>query len=93
MLKIEIEKQETRNVNGTSNRTQKPYNFEVQTGWVYLPGDPHPTRIDITLDQGSSGYPVGQYELSPESFRVNRFGQLEVGQIKLLRNQAGKAAA
>jgi len=39
-------------------------------------GGVFPVLMKITLDDHKDAYPVGKYQISPDSFEVNNFGQL-----------------
>lgn len=83
MLKVEVEKVETRTLEGTSQKNGKPYKFKIQEAYIYLV-DPtnnqphrHPTKFDIMLDADEQPYAPGFYQLSVGSIEVNR-GRLMV---------------
>ncbi len=83
-MKIEIREQKIQNINGTSNKTGKAFSMNKQEGWLHTANQPYPIRIEITLDDhATNGFLPGMYELMEESFYVNRFGQLQVGTLKL----------
>jgi len=82
MLKIEVEKAQTRILEGTSKNTGKPYKFQIQEAYIYLV-DPtnnqphrHPSKFDIMLDADEQPYAPGIYQLSVGSIEVNRNGRL-----------------
>lgn len=82
-MKIEIAEQRVQNVSGTSGKTGKVFSINKQVGWLHMEDQKYPVRIEITLDDNSTGYPPGQYEISAQSFYVDRFSQLQVGRLKL----------
>lgn len=53
---------------------QKAY---AHTGGVF------PVEFKITHDDHNNAYQVGEYELSPESYKVNQYGQLELDRFGL----------
>jgi hypothetical protein len=53
----------------------------------------YPSRIVMNLEQGQQPYPAGFYLLSPSSFYVNRFNQLELGRPQLVPMERTKAAS
>ena len=48
---------------------QKAY---AHTGGVF------PVEFKINLNSHTEAYPIGKYQLAPSSFKLNRFGQLEL---------------
>lgn len=53
-----------------------------QIGYVNL-GNKFPEQIKIPLQQGQSFYKSGKYELLLSSFRVGKYGDLEVNPFEL----------
>lgn len=53
-----------------------------QDAYVHL-GGAYPSKMKIPLDSPSGAYPPGEYELSPDSFRVGQYGDLEVNRFGL----------
>ena len=84
-MKIEIRDQKVENFSGTSSKTGKPFSMNKQEGYCHMDGQPYPQRIEITLDDKSTGFPPGMYQMEETSFYVNRFGQLSIGTLKLKR--------
>ncbi len=91
MIRVEIKNSELVHVSGTS-KTGKPYSFNKQVAWAHLPGQPYPTRIELTVDSNETGYPIGDYILGPDSFMVDRFGKLTIGRVQLVKQTARTAA-
>lgn len=87
MLKIEIVENanqvETRN--GTNKQTGAITAFYAQYGYAHL-GGAFPVKMKIPLESPAMAYPVGEYQLALESFRIGRFDSLEVNpyNIKLV---------
>ncbi|MES9872657.1 MAG: single-stranded DNA-binding protein [Candidatus Sedimenticola sp. 6PFRAG7] len=79
-------------MSGVSKHNQRPYSFNKQEAWAHLPGQPYPSRMELTLDEGSSAYKQGNYTIQPESLYVDRFGKLALGTLKLKPMTASKAA-
>lgn len=82
---IEVTETTIENRSGTSNRTGKAYSMNEQTAWMHKPGQQYPERIKITLEQNQMPYQPGNYNLAPASFRVDRFGGIEVRPILVPR--------
>lgn len=99
MLKVEVEKVETRTLEGTSQKTGKPYKFKIQEAYIYLvdPSNnlPHrfPTKFDIMLDADEQPYAPGIYQLSVGSIEVNRNGRLNVNPFLQSAKPAATAAS
>ena len=77
MIKIEIKSAELRAKSGTSGRG-KAYSFNEQAAWAHLPGKPYPVEIVLTRNNNEPAYPVGMYDLAPDSLYVGGFGSLEI---------------
>lgn len=77
MIRIELTGQ-TRTRQITSKKTGEIITFVEQQAYVFLHGQKYPALSHITVPKGEQPQPAGVYTLSPESFWVNRFGQLEV---------------
>lgn len=61
---------------GISKRTQKPYEMHIQTAFWHH--DDEVKKVRVTLRTGQLPYAPGNYTLSPASFSVNNFGDLEL---------------
>jgi hypothetical protein len=62
------------------SRTTKNGVMWNQDGYVHL-GGAYPSKMKITLESPAAAYGPGEYELSPESFRVGQYGDLEVNRF------------
>lgn len=95
MLKIDIVDVSVNERSGTNERGA--WHSREQTAWVHLfersgQPQPHPQRLVIRLDDGQPPYPVGKYELSPQSFYLGDFASLRVfPRLKPLAVQAAPA--
>jgi hypothetical protein len=68
---------ETATVNGRNGAFQA----HRQAGWVDLPsGERRKVRLRI---KDGKGYAVGSYSVKDESFTVNQYGDLELGNLEL----------
>lgn len=86
MIRVEIKSSEIRTKSGTSARTGKPYTIREQEGWAFTfdrnsNPNPYPQKLAISLGVDQQPYAPGNYELSPASFYLNRFNQLEVSPV------------
>lgn len=75
---IEVTSQEVQNRAGTSQRTGKQYSINEQTAYVHRQGQPYPEKIKVTLGDQQQPYAVGNYDLHPDSYYVDKFGSLAV---------------
>ena len=67
-----------------SSRTQKPYLLQkliVELG--------EERRVaNIFIGSHAEAYPVGQYVIHPDSYKVNEYGNIEIGFLKLQQVKA-----
>lgn len=52
--------------------------FHEQNALMWTAGSKWPTQIKLRHDNADHPYPVGEYEISDSSFRVNQWGSLEL---------------
>jgi hypothetical protein len=82
-IKIEIASQAVQNRSGVSGRTGKKYSINEQIAYLHKPGQHYPDKIKLSLSDNQSAYPVGNYDLCPSSFFVDKFGALAVRPVLL----------
>lgn len=82
VLKVEVYSDEIVTKSGLK-KNGEPFMFYKQPAYAYLPGKPHPEWCLITLD-GQSPYAKGIYFLSPQSYIVNRYRDLELWRPRLV---------
>ena len=92
MLRIEIKDPTAKTRSGTSGRTGKAYSMREQTAWVHM-GKAYPVETRITLGDEQEAFAVGEYTLTPECFRLNRYGDLECDLRFMRSTSAAKPAA
>jgi len=92
MLHIEIASEDIELIEGNSKKTGKPYSIRKQQAWVFLPGDKYPTEIGLNLEEDQPAFPNGMYELHATSAYVDRYKNLQLGNIKLTPRKSAKAA-
>ena len=86
MIKIEILNAEIDKRNAMTKKNQ-PMTFFTQKAYVTLPGEPYPKEVKLSLwpnrqtGEEPTGYEKGNYQLSPKSFRVGKFGDLEISPL------------
>lgn len=98
-IRIEIESTEVFSKSGTS-KAGKPFSLREQRGHAFLlddKGQPrkYPQEIRFILEGEHAPYAVGSYVLDLSSLYVGRFGNLEVGNLRLkpIVQGAAKVAA
>lgn len=95
-IRIEIESVEVSTKSGTS-KAGKPFSLREQKGYAFMldeKGQPrrHPQEIRFILEGESAPYAIGMYTLDLSSIYVGRFGNLEVGNLRLSKIQQVPAA-
>lgn len=99
MIKIEVESPQIQERSGTSSKTGKAYRIREQEAWGYFHDadgrvQRHPQKIRIALGDEQPPYQPGIYQLAPESFYPDRFGQVSCRvRLKAVAASAPKAAA
>lgn len=89
MLKVTVDSTHVESRKGLSAKSGKPWEMHSQAAWVYLVdaagvADRFPTKARFTVDDPAKPYPPGEYVVSPASFKVNNWGDLEVSFPKLV---------
>lgn len=101
MIKVSVKSTDVRNQSGNVKATGKPYSLNFQTVYLHTYDrhgklNPYPEKVEIILEKNEQGqalfYPIGEYQLAPESVYVNRNGDVAISP-KLLALQAAPAAA
>jgi len=78
MWKVEIEDAQVEDIQGTSQRTGKPYHMRKQSGYLHAPGQRYPEKFEFLLDQGQAPFAPGLYRFGPGAIHVDRRGGLSV---------------
>ena len=87
MIQVSVTSTEVRNQSGTAKATGKPYSMNFQTVWFHSVDrngvkNPYPEKAEIILEKDAQGaalfYPVGEYTMAPQSFYVDRSGNLAI---------------
>jgi len=79
MMRVEIPNTPVKEVQ--ARKTGKP--LRLQTGYIQLQGEPHPTKFEFFLQSGHAPYAPGNYELDPAAHIAVQQGNLRIGQVKL----------
>lgn len=74
MLKVTIASTEVKKI--VANRNKKE--FSLQTGWILIAGEPHPTKFEFFLPANTGPYAKGEYFLDAEKAIVVKGGNLQV---------------
>ena len=74
---IEIASTEIKSRSGTSTRTGNAYSMREQIAYLHK-GEIYPERIKITLEENQAPYAIGQYDLAPSSFYVDKYDAIAV---------------
>lgn len=83
MLEVEVFKNdEVVDVKRGTSKKGNEYVMFSQRGYINLGGQ-YPVAFKIRLDE-EKFYPSGKYLMSPESFVVNDFGELQAGRVTIL---------
>ena len=77
-MMVEVNSGEVRTKSGVSAKSGKQYSIREQEGWLFIPSEPYPQKIKLNLEDGEEAYPPGRYQISPSSFFVGKFGDLQV---------------
>jgi hypothetical protein len=58
--------------------------YEIREQVAFVSHNDEVRKVNVPLGRDQSPYAVGEYEISPDSFEVNRFGNLEIGRLHLM---------
>ena len=87
MIRVSVTSTDVRNQSGNVKTTGKPYSLNFQTVWLHTVDrhgkpNPYPEKAEIILEKNAEGaalfYPVGTYQLAPESIYLNRNGDVAI---------------
>lgn len=53
-------------------------------------GGAYPAEVRIPLASAAAAYPVGEYLLSPRSYRVGKYGDLEINNFQIILDPLSK---
>lgn len=98
MIKIEVKSTEIESFSGTSKSTGKPFTIRNQMAYAFLldkagNARPYPELIKLSLEDNQLPFPVGFYQLAPQSVFVDKFDRLALGRPSLLPMQISQARA
>ena len=87
MIKVSVTSTEVRSYSGNAKASGKPFTLNFQTVWVHTSDrqgnpNPYPEKVEIILEKNTEGsalfYPIGDYQLAPNSIYVDRNGNFAV---------------
>lgn len=70
---------------GVSGKTGQNYSIREQYAYMHKPGLTYPERIKVMLGDNKPAYAIGNYDLHPDSFFVDRFGGLACRPVLVAR--------
>jgi len=82
-MRMRVKSIEVSEKHGTSKRTGQPYTIREQFCFWENAATGEVRRVTLSLREGQEPYAVGQYNVSDESFGVDRFGGLAVERLRL----------
>lgn len=68
----------------TEDKTSKKNGSAYINQFVMLEINDEVRKVKIYRSSLADVYPVGEYKISPDSFRVNEYNQLEIGFLTLV---------
>lgn len=93
MIRIDVKSTDIRQVPFTYKSGPRVGNRGImhkQSAWAYTfdeSGAPHPypqrIEIDVDVEHGQSAFPVGSYQVLPSSLYVGKYGDLQLGRLRL----------
>lgn len=81
-MKIEVKSTDVETRTGTS-KAGKAYSIRNQSAYWHKVGEAYPFKITIGLEDGQEAYIPGFYILGESSYKVGRFGDLEIDRFNL----------
>lgn len=91
-MKIEVKSSAVETRSGVSKQG-KPYSVRNQNVYWHKTGEPYPFKVQISLEDGQEPYSPGFYTLSESSYKIGRFGDLEIDRFNLKLIPAPVSAA
>ena len=79
---VEVKSRDVLTKRGIASKTGKEYAIHEQIGYVELE-KPYPLEMRIPVQSPDTPYAPGTYLIDPSCLYVNRFGQLQLGRLKL----------
>ncbi len=89
-ITVEVKSRDVSTKNVVARKTGKPFVIHEQIGYVEL-DKPYPLEVRIPVESPDKPYAPGTYLVDPSCIYVSRFGQLQLGRLKLSRISVGGA--
>lgn len=98
MIKIEIKSTDIEPFSGISKTTGKPFAIRNQEAYAYTFDKngvlrPYPELIKLSLEDNQLPYPIGFYQMAPQTVFVDKFQRLAIGRPSLLPAQIPQRSA
>lgn len=81
MILIEINRDDSAVESRNVNTKHGPRTFYHQVAYLHRPGKAYPDRFRVPLPSPAEAYAPGRYMVAPASFKVGRFGDLEINRF------------
>lgn len=81
-MRVKVAEAKVTERNITRKRDGRQFTFREQSGLVDFPNGERRV-IALSLDEGQSAYPVGEYTVLDSSFVVDQNGRLAIGRVHL----------
>jgi len=81
-IKIEIKSPDVLTKRVTATKTGRVFEINEQLGYVELE-KPYPLEVRVPLESPDKPYSPGMYLVDPSCVYVNRYGQLQLGRLRL----------
>jgi hypothetical protein len=81
-IQVEIKSKEVLTKRGIATKTGKPFEIHEQIGYVEL-DKPYPQEMRVPVERPDTPYAPGTYLVDASCLYVNRYGQLQLGRLKL----------
>jgi len=83
-ITVELKSRDVFTKKGVATKTGKPFEIHEQIGYVEL-DKPYPQEVRIPVERLDAPYEPGTYLVDSSCLYVNRYGQLQLGRLKLSR--------
>ena len=95
-ITIDVNSPKTAIKRGTAKATGNPYEIITQRGHLHqadtITGEITLVPIDLTLEKDAFPYDTGRYTLDASSLKVDQYGKLSIGRVKLVKVAAAVSA-
>jgi hypothetical protein len=81
-ITVEIKSRDVLTKRGIASKTGKEFAIHEQIGYVELE-KPYPLEMRVPVESPEKPYSPGSYLVDPSCLYVNRYGQLQIGRLKL----------